>query len=42
MPNFNIHEISVLGETGEVLYEGVSDQVVTAAIVEFNLNPVNK
>ena len=41
MPNSEIHEISILDKDGNVLYEGVSDRVVTAGIEVFKVNPIN-
>ena len=41
MPASGINEITVLDSKGKVLYEGVSDRVVTAGI-EFKVSSVNK
>ena len=42
MPNSGIYEISILDKDGNVLYEGVSDRVVTAGIDVFKVNPIDR
>ena len=41
MPASGINEISIIDSEGKVLYEGVTDKVVTAGI-EFKISSVNK
>jgi S-layer homology domain len=41
MPQSGIYEISVLAADGKILYEGVTDKVVTASIEKFTVSSVN-